>query len=449
MWQSSYRERGPVSESFYTDPIPALRENEIRILHLHHGSQDVITCSLENILLPPRDAGSSEMGSKGRNPPDLDCTTLSYHWIDPKGDLCKIRCNNVDFYVTKTVYSALYNLRSHTLDLALWVDAICINQKDDAEKGNQVQRMGEIYGRSKRTIIWLGEGGFFSRKAFSYCSAIAAGHQQQNDPPSPPNPPQPAPKPRDSVGTLPIFFILLLLRRSYFTRIWVIQEVALSHSLEVACGASRISWQDFALGAIITLVTGLGSRNAGGLGNILVARAILRGMPNQGLDDPAWMFRNLIQERLPLQQNILALGALFKGSHTGEPVDKLFGLMGLCEQIQSGSTYGIQTEYRRGDPSHKNRIYISTSRSILAAQNSLDLFSAISRRPSQTLFENLASSLRVLFFGERGDLALPTWVPDWNEADRTVTPLSLILAQDDTLTARQQEGYDFTSLQSR
>jgi hypothetical protein len=39
----------------------------------------------------------------------------------------------------------------------LWIDAICINQGDHAEKDIQSQSMAKIYGYAKCTIVWLGE----------------------------------------------------------------------------------------------------------------------------------------------------------------------------------------------------------------------------------------------------------------------------------------------------
>jgi hypothetical protein len=40
----------------------------------------------------------------------------------------------------------------------LWVDAICINQKDDAERNAQVKRMADIYNRASNVCVWLGVG---------------------------------------------------------------------------------------------------------------------------------------------------------------------------------------------------------------------------------------------------------------------------------------------------
>ena len=39
----------------------------------------------------------------------------------------------------------------------LWIDAICINQADIAERADQVQMMGEIYRRCESCLVWLGD----------------------------------------------------------------------------------------------------------------------------------------------------------------------------------------------------------------------------------------------------------------------------------------------------
>ncbi|KAJ0280778.1 hypothetical protein COL940_006099 [Colletotrichum noveboracense] len=41
--------------------------------------------------------------------------------------------------------------------LKIWVDAICINQKDLAERNRQVKRMRMIYGKALIASIWLGK----------------------------------------------------------------------------------------------------------------------------------------------------------------------------------------------------------------------------------------------------------------------------------------------------
>jgi hypothetical protein len=39
----------------------------------------------------------------------------------------------------------------------LWVDALCIDQKDDIEKSHQVAQMGRVYSKTTQTNARLGE----------------------------------------------------------------------------------------------------------------------------------------------------------------------------------------------------------------------------------------------------------------------------------------------------
>ncbi|KAF9765841.1 hypothetical protein IL306_001808 [Fusarium sp. DS 682] len=56
----------------------------------------------------------------------------------------------------KNLAVALTHLRYQDKTRVLWVDAICINQSDDAERSTQVLRMSSIYHDCSRVIIWLG-----------------------------------------------------------------------------------------------------------------------------------------------------------------------------------------------------------------------------------------------------------------------------------------------------
>ena len=40
----------------------------------------------------------------------------------------------------------------------LWVDAICISQKDNDEKGPQVALMAQLYRNAESVLVWLGVG---------------------------------------------------------------------------------------------------------------------------------------------------------------------------------------------------------------------------------------------------------------------------------------------------
>ena len=54
--------------------------------------------------------------------------------------------------VTANLHGVLSEVRDHLLERVMWIDAICINQEDDAEKGRQVQSMAKIYACANRVI---------------------------------------------------------------------------------------------------------------------------------------------------------------------------------------------------------------------------------------------------------------------------------------------------------
>ncbi|KAH8194425.1 hypothetical protein TruAng_011408 [Truncatella angustata] len=59
--------------------------------------------------------------------------------------------------VTRNLEVALRHLRPrHGSSRIMWIDAICINQADDEEKGPQVAKMGQIFKHAARVTAWLG-----------------------------------------------------------------------------------------------------------------------------------------------------------------------------------------------------------------------------------------------------------------------------------------------------
>ncbi|CZR52815.1 uncharacterized protein PAC_02692 [Phialocephala subalpina] len=80
---------------------------------------------------------------------------LSYTWGDPQ-DTVPVFVNDLEHGVTRNLYAALQHLRHETEDVHIWIDALCINQHDDAEKSEQVKKMKDIYVDAAKTIVWLG-----------------------------------------------------------------------------------------------------------------------------------------------------------------------------------------------------------------------------------------------------------------------------------------------------
>ncbi|KUJ13256.1 HET-domain-containing protein [Mollisia scopiformis] len=89
---------------------------------------------------------------------NVEYQALSYVWGN-SNDKRAIACNDRRFEVTASLHEALVQLRANNgirKNSLLWIDAICIDQSNIAEKTAQVKRMMEIYSHASCTIIWLG-----------------------------------------------------------------------------------------------------------------------------------------------------------------------------------------------------------------------------------------------------------------------------------------------------
>lgn len=117
------------NESLYT---PLENEEALRLCYIEPGKwNDPVKCRM--ITRPADD--------------EDECKCLSYPWEDPKEPVT-IQVNSHSLPVTRKLHSAMRRLRWHGLFGALWVDALCTNQTDIAEKSVQVSRMANTYAQA-------------------------------------------------------------------------------------------------------------------------------------------------------------------------------------------------------------------------------------------------------------------------------------------------------------
>jgi hypothetical protein len=81
--------------------------------------------------------------------------TISYVWGDPS-IRSHVIINNTRLEVPASAEEMLRQMRYANQDRSLWIDAVCINQQDLAERGHQVSIMADIYSNTKKNLIWLG-----------------------------------------------------------------------------------------------------------------------------------------------------------------------------------------------------------------------------------------------------------------------------------------------------
>jgi hypothetical protein len=115
--------------------------------------------------------------------------------------------------ITKNLYMALSSLRNHKLPLVIWVDAVCINQTDAAEKENQIRLMPAIYAKASRVVAWLGEAADDSDLVLELIRTTAAMSAEASRY-------EPGPKKYLTSETLE-HALQLLLQRPWFSRVWV------------------------------------------------------------------------------------------------------------------------------------------------------------------------------------------------------------------------------------
>ncbi|KAK8112804.1 hypothetical protein PG984_013330 [Apiospora sp. TS-2023a] len=124
---------------------------------------------------------------------------LSYDWGDQARDN-QIVCNGSPLQVTESIETALKHLRFPTEARTLWVDAVCIDQEDAAEKGHQIRFMDTIYSEAERVLVWLGPGTPETENSFRLVNRVFDRLSRQD------------------LGPL-----LTLLGLPWFTRLWVFQ----------------------------------------------------------------------------------------------------------------------------------------------------------------------------------------------------------------------------------
>jgi hypothetical protein len=135
----------------------------------------------------------------------------------------------------------------------LWVDAICINQQDTAERNHQVTQMGLIYQQAKRVIAWVGPSDESSTVAIRTVSETAEryvleGHEsdtmlnlQISD----------GVHRNPSAETDEQLRVCLAIEnfcfeRKYWSRLWIIQELVLATEIRIQCGGDQLEWWKFA-----------------------------------------------------------------------------------------------------------------------------------------------------------------------------------------------------------
>jgi hypothetical protein len=139
--------------AFAYDTVPLPSSTHIRLVDVRGGASDApLELALMVHALPTRaDASLSS------NELSDSFEALSYCWGDPTVRLPAF-CNGARIMLTESLHAALLHFRhaASSRSRRMWADQVCINQADEAEKGEQVQLMPRIYSSASYVRVWLG-----------------------------------------------------------------------------------------------------------------------------------------------------------------------------------------------------------------------------------------------------------------------------------------------------
>ena len=148
---------------------------------------------------------------------------LSYAWGEP-GQEATININGQQFQIRRNLFDFFEELKHQRRECALWVDAICINQLDLDERNFQVQIMCDVYSSAQLVIVWLGYGSECTDHLFNISGDEEAFEYAPDG--------RDAPFPSDDE----LDGVFEVLRKSYWDRLWVVQEIALAKEVFLMCG---------------------------------------------------------------------------------------------------------------------------------------------------------------------------------------------------------------------
>ncbi|OAL26513.1 hypothetical protein AYO20_10082 [Fonsecaea nubica] len=223
---------------------------------------------------------------------------LSYSWgQDAAHERVSIVVNDQRYGVSPNLADALRKLKQNEIS-TVWVDAICINQRDTIEKSREIVRMFAIYRMARLVVIWLGADTGPEEEMRELLRATADVEKPVNKQHHNGNP----------ASNLEALERLLLQR--YWHRVWIIQEVA-------AAKRAKIFWGSY--------IFDLRSME------ILIrerSRFSREDEESSGLAQEVLSVRNACRaQQKPRLMDILAMTSM---SETSVLRDKVYGLLGLA-----------------------------------------------------------------------------------------------------------------------
>jgi hypothetical protein len=380
-----------------------------RVLHLHPAAERdaLLRCDLEH-----------------RTEKDFFAKAVSYAWGPPlfTGTLL---CDGNDNYIpiTPSLEALLRSLRDDEDEVILWVDAVCINQHDAAEKSAQVQAMSDIYRRAYEVVAWVGddyEDGakvvsfldkHFMELSTAYHRVVLVDHRYRNV-----NDYEKGMKALVKVetslqatfgaGGLEAFRKFFL--RPWFQRRWVVQEVVLARNATIRCGSERGHFSTFATGAKTMNLFFDSKEIQPSLGSPFLMEDHVADIINDlgnNYSQMSWKGRTTGGIRFP----ILGLLKSFHATQCSDDRDRVYALLGLSDDLSPKASadraHNLKRQKRTRFQMPVNYEHQTEQVYTTLAMELMDSYTygAVSLLHSAGAFRPADGAV----------VTLPSWIPDW------------------------------------
>jgi hypothetical protein len=301
--------------------------------------------------------------------------------------------------VTSNAYCALRSLRSVIQPRLIWIDSICINQRNNPEKNKQILLMRDIYRRASRVIVWLDEGED-SHLAFSLISEllfitkaetmmeIIARYKDE------------APSPR-------WLALNKLVRSPWFDRVWVIQEMVFASKIQVIYGDRKLGWRDL-VAALCPIASPVDPAQ---LCKFVICQTEKHGLllDSQSLHHVLTMDHLRRRALLGIKPTLFACLEHTMAFKATDPKDFIFAIQAMSLQWE-----GIS----QADNDKNPELAVLKPDYSKAVE---EIFTDVARYILSTSDMNRLSMLKFAGIGITRSMSasLPTWVPQWGSGDRT------------------------------